>query len=102
MERILIFWKSLGVKIKKLKHPKAVLALEMDHSFIPEEAAMTGLLFIVLYLGVVFLSTLTLAGMGVDLLSAFSGSAASMGNVGPGSGTLGSMASLPAAWRYSV
>lgn len=102
VERILIFWKSLGVKIKKLKHPKAVLALEMDHSFIPEEVAMTGLLFIVLYLGVVFLSTLTLAGMGVDLLSAFSGSAASMGNVGPGFGTLGSMASyghLPAAGR---
>ena len=54
------------------------------------------------YLGVVFLSTLLLTGMGVDILSAFSGSAACMGNVGPGFGTLSSLANygqLPVAGK---
>jgi trk system potassium uptake protein TrkH len=92
VERILIFWKSIRIKIKKLKYPKAVVLLKMDNSVVPEEVVTTSLLFIVLYLAVVFLSTLLLTAMGVDILSAFSGTAASMGNVGPGFGMVSSLA----------
>ncbi|MBN2320052.1 MAG: TrkH family potassium uptake protein [Acidobacteria bacterium] len=102
VERILIFWKSIQTRIKKLKHPKAVVTLKMDNAFFPEDVVTTSLLFIILYLGVVFLSTLLLTGMGVDILSAFSGSAACMGNVGPGFGTLSSLANygqLPVAGK---
>ncbi len=47
-------------------------------------------LYVCLYIGIVFVSAALLSAMGVDGLSAFSGSAATMGNVGPGLGTLGS------------
>jgi len=102
VERILIFWKSLQAKIKKLKYPKAVVSLKLDNSNLTGEVETTVLLFILLYLGVVFISTLLLTGIGVDILSAFSGTAACMGNVGPGFGTLGSQANyshLPGAGK---
>jgi trk system potassium uptake protein TrkH len=102
VERMLIFWKSVRTKIKKLKYPKAVVPLKMDNSFIPEEVVTTSLLFIALYLASLFLSTLLLTAMGVDIMSAFSGTAACMGNVGPGFGTVSSLANysqLPEAGK---
>jgi trk system potassium uptake protein TrkH len=102
VERILIFLKSIGTRIKKLKYPKAVVTMRMDNSVIPEGVVATSLLFIVFYLAIVFVSTLLLTGMGVDILSALSGSAACMGNVGPGFGTVSSMANygqLPEAGK---
>ena len=59
--------------------------------------------FICLYLMVVFLSTLLLAGFGMDLMSAFSGSVAAMGNVGPGFATvssLGNFSQVPIAGKW--
>jgi len=50
-----------------------------------------GVLYICLYVSIVFVSAGLLTAMGVDGLSAFSGSAATMGNVGPGLGTVGSI-----------
>lgn len=102
VERMLLFWKFVRTKIKKLKYPKAVVSLKMDNSFVPEEVVTTSLLFITLYLAVVFLSTLLLTAMGVDILSAFSGTAACMGNVGPGFGMFSSLANysqLPEAGK---
>jgi trk system potassium uptake protein TrkH len=56
-----------------------------------DDVVEAGILYISLYLGVVFISTVLLTALGVDSLSAFSASAATMGNVGPGFGTVGSM-----------
>jgi trk system potassium uptake protein TrkH len=50
-----------------------------------------GVLYISRYLGIVFLSSVVLTALGVDILTAFSGSAATMGNVGPGFGMVSSM-----------
>ncbi len=91
VERILIFLKSIKTKILKLKYPKAIVPLKIENNVIPEDTVTTCLLFIILYLTVVFTSTLLLAGMNVDLISAFSGSAAAMGNVGPGFGSVSSL-----------
>jgi hypothetical protein len=55
-------------------------------SFTSEDSLAANLLFICLYLLIVFSSTVLLTIFGVDILSAFSGSAASMGKLGPGLG----------------
>ncbi|MBC8419440.1 MAG: hypothetical protein H8E10_12665 [Desulfobacterales bacterium] len=52
------------------------------------------LLYIVLYLAIVFVSSTLLSSLGVDSLTAFTGSAATMGNVGPGFGLVGSMSNF--------
>jgi len=92
VERIIILLKSVKVRMIKLKHPKAVVSLRFEDAILNDDVLTTSLLFICAYLAIVFLSTLFLAALGIDILSAFSGSAAAMGNVGPGFGTVSSLA----------
>lgn len=91
VDRMVIFWKALTRRIAKLKHPSAVITAKINKTAISDDVLEGGVLYICLYLGIVFLSSLTLTALGVDSLTAFSGSAATMGNVGPGFGTVGSM-----------
>jgi trk system potassium uptake protein TrkH len=103
VDRLLIFWKTLGSQFKRLKHPKAVIAIKVDNSVIGQEIIEAIILYISVYLGVVFLSSLALTYIGVDIMSAFSGSVAAMGNVGPGFGmvsSLGNYSQIPAAGKW--
>jgi trk system potassium uptake protein TrkH len=89
-DRILLFLKSVAKRLKEERHPLAVIPLRMDGKPMEEGVASRAVLYICLYVGIVLVSSALLAAMGVDSLSAFSGSAATMGNVGPGLGTVGS------------
>jgi trk system potassium uptake protein TrkH len=103
VDRIVLFWKSLGSQFKLLKHPKATVAVKVDKSIIDREIISTSNLYISAYLGVVFLSSLILAYFGVDTMSAFSGSVAAMGNVGPGFSmvsSLGNYSQLPVIGKW--
>jgi trk system potassium uptake protein TrkH len=91
VDRVIIFWKGLMKRLSIMKHPHAVISPKVGALPIDSDTMEAGLLYIVMYLSVVFLSSLILTTMGVDILSAFSGSAAAMGNVGPGFGVVGSM-----------
>lgn len=91
VDRIVIFWKALIRRIRITQHPRAVIAVKVDGSPIENDAVEASVLYVALYLGVVMVSALVLTGLGMDLLSAFSGSAAAMGNVGPGFGAVGSL-----------
>jgi trk system potassium uptake protein len=98
VDRVLILLKSLKIQIKKFHHPNAVMVLKVDNKSVNPEAVSNAILYIVLYILIVFISALLLTAMGVDSLSAFSGSAATMGNVGPGFNavySLGSYATIP-------
>jgi trk system potassium uptake protein TrkH len=103
VERVLLLLKAVRAKIMKLKHPRAVVSLRLEGSFVNDEVLTAGLLFICCYLAVIFLSTVLLAACGVDLLSGFSASAAAMGNVGPGFGSVSSLSNygaLPDAAKW--
>lgn len=89
-DRIVLFWKGLAKRIMKIRHPHAVIAPKIGDLVVDGEMLEVGLLYIVLYIGVIFGSSLILTALGVDAMSAFSGSAATMGNVGPGFGIVGS------------
>ncbi len=61
------------------------------------------MVFIILYILTFSLTALLLSVMGIDLLTAFSASIATIGNVGPGFGGVSSMANyghLPDAAKY--
>jgi trk system potassium uptake protein TrkH len=94
VDRIVIFWKGLLRTVKKLRHPQAVIAPKVDGVVIESDTLEGSILYIALYLGIVFLSSVFLTALGVDILSAFSGSAATMGNVGPGFGIVSSMSNF--------
>lgn len=94
VDRIVIFWKGLVRRITMTRHPHAVITPKIDGVAIDSDVLEAGFLYIALYIGIVFVSSVILTALGVDILSAFSGSAAAMGNVGPGFGTVGSMSNF--------
>jgi trk system potassium uptake protein TrkH len=103
VDRIVLFWKAIVKKIKKMQHPAAVIKVKMDTVAVEDDVVEVNILFISFYIGIVFLSALILTALGVDILSAFSGSAATMGNVGPGFGMVGSMSNfsqIPALGKW--
>lgn len=106
VDRILILFKSISRRIKQIIFPNAVISISVDHNKLSNNLIQSSILYIALYIFVVFISTLLLTLLDVDLLTSFSGAAASMGNVGPGLGNVGSLDNyghLPALgkWIYS-
>ena len=78
----------------ELSHPRAVVPIHMDGRPLEEKAVRSAVLYIVVYLLVVVVATALLTALGVDLLTAFTGAAATTGNVGPGFGLVGSTANF--------
>jgi trk system potassium uptake protein TrkH len=102
-DRIVLFWKAIVKRIKKIQHPAAVIRVKMDTVAVEDDVVEVNILFISFYIGIVLLSALILTALGVDILSAFSGSAATMGNAGPGFGMVGSMSNfsqIPALGKW--
>ena len=86
-----------------MQHPAAVMVVKINSVSFDDDVVEMNILFISFYVSIVFLSALILTIFGVDMLSAFSGSAATMGNVGPGFGTVGSMSNfsqIPAVGKW--
>ena len=96
VDRIVIFWKAILRRIKSIQHPSAIITVKLHRVSLPDDLVEVTLLFIALYLGIIFLTTLLLSFLGVDALTAFSGSVATMGGVGPGLGSVGSMGNYSA------
>jgi trk system potassium uptake protein TrkH len=102
-DRIVLFGKSFLAHLKKIMHPNAVIPIRIDGNAIDDKLVSESILYICIYLLVVFISTLLLLLIGVDLTDAFSGTVATMGNVGPGLGTVGStgnFSQLPALGKW--
>lgn len=94
VDRIVIFWKSFVRMMKRVQHPRAVFTIKLDGMNLDDEVIEGSVLYIALYIGIVFIAGLLLTALGVDAMTAFSGSAATMGNVGPGFGMVSSMANF--------
>jgi trk system potassium uptake protein TrkH len=94
VDRFLIFWKGFLKRIQIVMHPRAVVIPKITNISIDQDMIEATTLFMVAYLGIVFLSSLLLTFLGVDGLSAFSGASACMGGVGPGLGAVGSMSNF--------
>jgi trk system potassium uptake protein TrkH len=104
-DRIVIFWKAVLRRIRSIQHPSAVITVKLHRVSLPDDLVEVTLLFIALYMGIVFLTTLVLSFLGVDALTAFSGSVATMGGVGPGLGKVGSMSNysaIPALGKWAL
>ena len=90
-DRIVIFWKAFKSKLFRLKHPHAVVSVKLGGDSVSEDLISSVLIFILVYFGIWFASSLLITLCGVDLMSAMSSAAACMGNVGPGFGSVGSL-----------
>ena len=76
-------------ELYRVLHPQAVIPLRLGNETLPERTVTSILGFAFLYLSFLAGASILLAAMGIDLVSAFSASAATLGNVGPGLGVVG-------------
>ncbi len=87
--RILMLLKNAKREMFKLFHPNAVMSIRIDGKTIPDEVMQKVTNFFFLFISIFFMMTLLVALQGLDLISAASSVAATLGNVGPGLGLVG-------------
>ena len=90
-DRMYISLKAIVGDFRKRLSPSVVFRTRVGDACVAEDTVSAIFLYIVLYLIVMFLSFVAVLLCGVDIAEAFSGTLASLGNVGPGLGTLGTM-----------
>jgi trk system potassium uptake protein TrkH len=90
-DRMLIAGKSIATEFRKKTSPSSVFRVKLGNTYIQDDTLSTVFLFIVLYIIVIFVSFVALLVCGVEIGEAFSGTISSLGNVGPGTGSLGTM-----------
>ncbi len=82
--RILIMMKLVKREVGKLYHPRAMMPVKVNNKVIPSETVARVNSFLALYLLLFLFSTLLVTLEQVDLLTAGSAVAATLGNIGPG------------------
>ena len=96
-DRMYIAFKAIGCHIRKRLHPSSsVVQIKIGKHLVSDTAVMPVMLYIVLYVIICIVSMLLLILVGVSTEDAFSGTIASVGNVGPGLGDLGPLGNFNA------
>lgn len=91
VSRILIMFKGISRQIVKLLHPQAVVPLRVGKDIVSQEVLDSVQTFFFIYMLIMGASVILITFLGVDLISAISAVAATLGNVGPGLGLVGPM-----------
>jgi len=86
--------KEIKKQINQIQHPRAVISLKIDGNAVPDNTELHTMIFIILYIGIILISTTLLAFLDIDNFTAFTGSVATIGNVGPGFGKVSSLANF--------
>ena len=87
--RIMLCFKYCYKELFSMIHPRAVTRIKIGGKTVPEDVVRSVLGFLVLYMVLFALSTILLAGTGVDFVTALGAVAATIGNIGPGFGMVG-------------
>ena len=95
-DRMLVSFKATGMEFKKRLHPSSVFRMKIDGITLKDETISAVFLFIVTYISVLLISFIIVLATGVPVAEAFSGTLASLGNAGPGIGSLGTMGNYSA------
>ena len=102
-DRIYLFFQILKKQLRLIQHPQGIFASKIDDEVVEKEIEIQALNFLIIYILTFFIVTVVLTFMNIDGLTAFSASIASIANVGPGFGEVGSLgnyAALPVAAKY--
>ena len=106
--RIQILYLFILNQLKKIIYPKGVFVIKYDQSAVDEKFIASIISFIYFYIVIFFILTALLSLTGLDFITAISGAATSISNVGPGLGPIigpnGDFSSLPdlSKWILTV
>lgn len=87
--RALLLFKQASHELSTLIHPRSISHVKFGKTIVRPEVFSGILGFVILYLGLYALSSVMVAATGVDVLTAYTATAACIGNVGPGLGSVG-------------
>lgn len=102
-----VLFKLAGIHLKRLLHPHGIFTIDFNERRIPKAVVDSVLGFMTVYFLTFALFALALTAVDMDLISALSGSAQALSNVGPGLGPIigpaGNYKSIPelAKWIMS-
>src|SRR5699024_4144574 len=88
--RILVLFRLIKREIAKIFHPWAVIPVKVNGKSLSSDVLARIMSFFAAYIGIFVLSTILLSLEGIDLVSASSIAASSMGNIGADFASLGS------------
>jgi trk system potassium uptake protein TrkH len=101
--RIIVCFKYCYKELFKLIHPRSISHVKINNIVIPNHVLQSIMGFLALYMLLFLVSTILLAAMGVDMLTALGAVASCIGNIGPGFGTVGpaeNFAHLPVLGKW--
>ncbi|KPK95590.1 potassium transporter, partial [bacterium SM23_31] len=87
--RIMLLIKYGFAELKKVIHPDAVILIRFNGNPVSSEVITKILSFFLLFVGIFVISTIIMAMMGLDFMTAMGSVAASIGNIGPGLADVG-------------
>lgn len=87
--RHLTMAKNCMLEFKRLLHPRAVIPLKINGRIVAPHIISNVLVFVLVYLAIFAASSVVMSGLGLDFDSAIGSVAATLGNIGPGIGSVG-------------
>ncbi|MFH1809245.1 MAG: TrkH family potassium uptake protein [Pseudomonadota bacterium] len=91
VSRIVVVWKAAWAEVVRTFHPQGVVRLRLGEHVIPEGVVRGILAFFGLFIMLFVLGSVCMAALGLDLITAVTSVAATLGNIGPGLGRVGSI-----------
>ncbi len=92
--RIVLLLKQGYKELQHLIHPHAVIPIKLGDRVIPAEVVTGAIGFTFLYIVIFFAVSLAMTFLGLDIVSAISSVAATLGNIGPGLGIVGPLSNF--------
>ena len=87
--RILILMKYSARELTHLLHPKAIVPVKIDGKAVPDDVLRNILGFSFIYIALFVFGSVFMAFLGLDVMTAISSVAATLGNIGPGFAAVG-------------
>ncbi len=87
--RLYVLIQLVRTEIKKLLHPNAIIPVRVGNTVVPKEIVTNVLGFLALMIGLFVIGVILMSLLGLDMVSAFGAVAATLGNIGPGLGSVG-------------
>jgi len=92
--RIMLLLKQGYKELYHLIHPHALIPIKLGDRVVPKEVVMGAIGFTFLYIALFFTISLAMTFLGLDIVSAISSVATTMGGVGPGLGIVGPLSNF--------
>lgn len=87
--RIVVLFKLIKREMSKIFHPRAVIPIKINGKNVSSDVLVRIMSFFAIYIGIFVVSTILLSLEEIDLVSASSAVASSIGNIGPGFALVG-------------